>query len=223
MDMRGMGRSQDPGPNYGYTLENLAADLVAFLDAMGVEKTHFVGESLGALTGLTAAAIYPERFKSLTLVGAPLVIQPRTSGTMSTGFPSWTEAIETLGMEGHWHATRKALGEFTGDPKADAYWASEFARTPVHVGVALAKAIPGTDVSAYAPKVRVPVHLLASAESAHTDTAQQSELERLIPQARRKTYPENFHGIYYLRPDRLAQDTLAFVREVSTAQPTTLA
>ena len=217
MDMRGMGRSEDPGPDYSYTLEGLAADAVAFLDAVGVERVHFVGESLGALTGVTAAAIYPDRFQSLTLVGAPLAIQRRTSTAMATGFPSWVEAIETLGMKGHWYETRKALNEYSDDPRMNEYFAAEFARTPVHVAVALARAIPGASIAGYAPKVKVPVLILAPEESGHTDAAQQAELQGLFPHAHLKTYPARFHGIYYLRADALAKDTCAFIREHSAA------
>ena len=215
MDMRGMGRSSDPGPEYPYTLDNLAADAVAFLDAIGVERVHYVGESLGALVGVAAAATYPERFASLTLVGAPLAIQPRTTTAMATGFPTWVEAIETLGMRGHWIETRKVLNEFSDDPAKNAYFAQEFARTPVHVATALARVIPGASIEDYAPKVSVPVLLIAPQQSTHTDAAQQSELERLIPQARLSVYPADYHGIYYLNADDLAERTRAFLGELA--------
>ncbi len=217
MDMRGMGRSSDPGPDYAYSLDGLAADAIAFLDALGIERVHYVGESLGALTGVAAAATYPERFASLTLVGAPLAIQPRTSTAMATGYPTWVEAIETLGMHGHWLETRKALNEFSDDPPKNAYFAGEFARTPVHVATALARVIPGASIAEYAPRVTAPVLLIAPAQSTHTDAAQQSELERLMPHAQLWVYPAPYHGIYYLNPDDLAERTQAFLREVSEA------
>lgn len=215
MDMRGMGRSADPGPNYKYSLEGLAADFVAFLDAVGVPSMHYVGESLAGMVGVTAAARYPERFKSLTLVATPVTIEPNTSSSMATGFSSWGEAIEKLGMREHWLATRKVQNELSGDSAQDNYFADEFARTPAHVAVALSRAVPGATIAESARRVTAPTLLLVPGKSPHTNAGQQSELQQLIPHARLKSYDEAFHGIFYLRPDMLARDTLEFIRDVS--------
>ncbi|MGE6782050.1 3-oxoadipate enol-lactonase [Ensifer adhaerens] len=48
-DRRGHGRSSAPPPPYA--LADLGHDVVALLDALGIEKTHFCGLSIGGLTG----------------------------------------------------------------------------------------------------------------------------------------------------------------------------
>ncbi|MDA1100830.1 MAG: alpha/beta fold hydrolase [Proteobacteria bacterium] len=65
-DTRGHGRSDaPPGP---YTLEMLAADVAGLQDALGIERVHFCGVSLGGQIAQTFALAYPERLASLILV-----------------------------------------------------------------------------------------------------------------------------------------------------------
>ena len=54
-----------------YSLDSLATDPPAMLDALGVERAHLVGHDWGAAIGYRAAALYPERFRSLTTMAVP--------------------------------------------------------------------------------------------------------------------------------------------------------
>jgi pimeloyl-ACP methyl ester carboxylesterase len=64
-----------------YTLEDMAADSVALLDALGIEAAHVVGVSMGGMIAQLIAIGHPERVLSLTsimsTVGGPNVVQPR--------------------------------------------------------------------------------------------------------------------------------------------------
>ena len=51
-----------------YTLDDMAADSVAVLDALGIDKAHVCGASMGGMIAQRVAARYPERVKSLTLM-----------------------------------------------------------------------------------------------------------------------------------------------------------
>ena len=58
-DVRGHGGTAAPdGP---YTLEQLSADLAALLDALGIERTHLVGLSMGGMIGQLLALREPGR------------------------------------------------------------------------------------------------------------------------------------------------------------------
>jgi pimeloyl-ACP methyl ester carboxylesterase len=65
-DLRGRGDTE--GPSANWTVEMLAADLHAFLGALGVGKTHFVGHSLGANVVLQYALDHTANVKSLLLL-----------------------------------------------------------------------------------------------------------------------------------------------------------
>ena len=65
-DTRGHGGSDaPPGP---YRLEMLAADVAGLQDALGIERVHFCGVSIGGQIAQTFALDYPERVASLILV-----------------------------------------------------------------------------------------------------------------------------------------------------------
>jgi pimeloyl-ACP methyl ester carboxylesterase len=65
VDLRGTGESDKPGGVY--STEMFADDVAALLQAIGVQKAHITGLSLGAATGMWLAAKYPERVSSLSL------------------------------------------------------------------------------------------------------------------------------------------------------------
>ena len=69
-DTRDSGLSTKVPSSVGYTLEDLAADAVGVLDGEGLVSAHVVGRSMGGMVGQVLALDYPERVRSLTLVGS---------------------------------------------------------------------------------------------------------------------------------------------------------
>jgi pimeloyl-ACP methyl ester carboxylesterase len=68
VDLPGSGESSKPaGP---YSTETYADQMAAFLDAIGVERAHVAGVSLGAAVGMHLAARHPGRVRSLSLHSA---------------------------------------------------------------------------------------------------------------------------------------------------------
>jgi 3-oxoadipate enol-lactonase len=65
-DNRGAGRSDKPTDPF--TLEQMADDALAVLNAAGVETAHIVGASMGGVISQIVAVKYPHRVRSLTLV-----------------------------------------------------------------------------------------------------------------------------------------------------------
>ena len=65
LDNRGAGRSDKPFGHY--SLEQMADDAIAVLDAAGAEKAHIVGASMGGAITQMIGLKYPERVLSLTL------------------------------------------------------------------------------------------------------------------------------------------------------------
>ncbi|HKP54402.1 MAG TPA: alpha/beta hydrolase [Chloroflexia bacterium] len=65
-DMRGRGRTE--GPDNGYTMSELAADLYALCDALNLDKFHLVGHSLGSAVAIQFTLENPGRVMTLTCV-----------------------------------------------------------------------------------------------------------------------------------------------------------
>lgn len=51
-----------------YTLSDMAADAVGLLDALGIDKAHIVGGSMGGMIAQLVAVEYPDRVRSLTSI-----------------------------------------------------------------------------------------------------------------------------------------------------------
>jgi pimeloyl-ACP methyl ester carboxylesterase len=67
-DLRGHGRSDKPAS--GYHMDDMANDVAGVMQALGIERFSVVGSSLGAEVGLSLAAHYPERLRTLVCDGA---------------------------------------------------------------------------------------------------------------------------------------------------------
>jgi pimeloyl-ACP methyl ester carboxylesterase len=74
-DNRGAGRTDKP--NQPYTVEEMADDTDGLLRALGVERAHILGVSLGGRIALALALNHPERVARLVLVSTSARIQQR--------------------------------------------------------------------------------------------------------------------------------------------------
>jgi len=90
LDPRGAGESDKP--DGVYSMELFADDVAAFMAAIGVERAHVSGVSLGAATGMWLAAKYPGRVKSLSLHSG----WPKTDPFLKTVVEGWRSIAKGL-------------------------------------------------------------------------------------------------------------------------------
>jgi len=69
MDLRGFGWSD--APRTGYEKENLASDVLAVLDALGLERVKLVGHDWGGWIGFLLCLRAPERFERYLALNIP--------------------------------------------------------------------------------------------------------------------------------------------------------
>jgi len=90
LDLPGSGDSDKPaGP---YSTEAYADQVAAFLGAIGVDRAHVAGVSLGAAVGMHLAARHPERVRSLSLHSA----WDTTDRYLTTIVELWRTVASTL-------------------------------------------------------------------------------------------------------------------------------
>ena len=63
----------------GFSQPLLTGDVAAFVDALGLTTFHLLGFSMGAMTAMTYATRWPERLRTLVLVGITPQREPRAS------------------------------------------------------------------------------------------------------------------------------------------------
>src|SRR3990172_6225594 len=100
---RGYPPSDVPGRAEDYAFERQRGDILAMLDALGIDRAHVVGLSMGAFASFYFGMRWPERALSLTLAGigsgavpqGPAKIRPEqgatAAGPLARGFPGKAE------------------------------------------------------------------------------------------------------------------------------------
>lgn len=68
-DLRGSGWTEADEPRFGP--ESQLDDVVAVLDALGVERAHFLCHDMGAISGMQLAYRHPERVRSIVQLAVP--------------------------------------------------------------------------------------------------------------------------------------------------------
>ena len=97
-DTRGHGGTDAPvGP---YTLEMLADDAVGLLDALSLDKVHWVGLSMGGMIGQTLGLCAPERLLSLTLADTSAGYPAAASSMWADRIKAARESGMASGVEG---------------------------------------------------------------------------------------------------------------------------
>ena len=74
-DQRGRARSGKPAA--GYTMADHAGDVLALLDALGLDRVVIAGHSFGGYLGIYIAASHPERVSKLVVMDAAITGHPR--------------------------------------------------------------------------------------------------------------------------------------------------
>lgn len=91
LDLRGTGETETT--EGAYTTELLADDVAAFIRALGINRAHISGLSLGAAIGMWTAAKYPDKVISLSLHSG----WPKTDPFIKAVVQSWQALAQATG------------------------------------------------------------------------------------------------------------------------------
>jgi pimeloyl-ACP methyl ester carboxylesterase len=94
LDLRGRGLSDKPAA--GYRMADHAGDVLALLDAHGLDRATVIGHSFGGLLAYYLAARHPERVERLVVIDAARQFHPRVGELLRPSldrlgqvYPSW--------------------------------------------------------------------------------------------------------------------------------------
>jgi pimeloyl-ACP methyl ester carboxylesterase len=93
LDLRGFGWSD--APRAGYEKENLADDVLAVLDALGIERVKLVGHDWGGWIGFLLCLRAPQRFERYLALN---ILHPWLSGIRATLPYAWRFAYQLVVM-----------------------------------------------------------------------------------------------------------------------------
>lgn len=210
-DVRGCGQTSIPPEGYAWSAEQLARDALGLLDALKIQKVHWVGESSGGVVGILFASSYPDRVRSLVVCDTPTRFGDRllsnyagdredpAAGIEKLGFKKW--CLQTMGLR---------IDKSKADPRLVDWYASEMAKTPAHVAKGLFPIFAQGDVSPLLRKIKAPTLVLAGAQSPIAGPDQRQLIKENLPSAQFEIFEGIGHGVHLIIPDRCTAAVLKF-------------
>ncbi|WP_197382945.1 3-oxoadipate enol-lactonase [Mycolicibacterium mengxianglii] len=187
-DTRGHGDSPvPPGP---YSIDDLAADLTALLDRLGIEQAHLIGLSLGGMTAMRVASRTPQRVRRMVLLCTAAQLPPAQS---------WIERAALVRTQGTQAVAGAVVqrwftpGYLSAHPEQCAAHEAMVAATPSEGYAGCCEAIAALDLREVLPTITAPTLAIAGADDAATPPARLEEIVASIPDARLLTVAQSAH------------------------------
>ena len=108
-DLRGFGWSEAPGE--GYDGETFAADAVALLDELGIERALVLGHDWGGWTAMLLGLLEPGRVERMVVLNAPHPWPRIGIGLLPELWRSWYTWVSAAPLLGPWAVRRAGLAK----------------------------------------------------------------------------------------------------------------
>ncbi len=212
-DTRGHGKTSLPtaAPQGPYSFDQLVGDVVGLLDALKIERTHFVGLSMGGMIGQHLALAHPGRLDKLVIANSTSRIPPEAG-------PLWDERIAIARGEGCAGLVEGTLGRWftpgfrSAQPLEAARIAKLIADTPAAGYIGCAGAIRTLDITARIDAIRAPTLVIAGADDPGTPPAMSEAIAARIPGARLAIIPGASHLSCVEQPEAFRDLVASFLR-----------
>jgi len=213
LDQRGHGDSDKP--ECCYAADDYAADVDAFMEAVGIDEATLVGDSSGGLIAQRVALDYPHRVSRLVLIGSP------TTLVDNEAVMEWWESLRTLEDPIPPEFVRELLESIIHHPVPEEFLEraiSQSLKVPARVwrdyweGVVL-----GVDDTARLGEIGAPTMILWGEWDALLPREEQERRAAAIPDATLLVYPETGHLAHWVRPGWVVRDLEAFLKGAPAA------
>jgi non-heme chloroperoxidase len=208
------GHADADKPAGGYRPEDYAADVAAFLDAMGIEAAVIVGHSGGAYTAQRFALDHPDRTLGVVLIGSFHAFHDNPAvAELQEVVPQLTDPVD-----------REFVREFQESCVAQPLPAGFLeaiidgsAQVPARVWKAYLEDLLAADVPTESGTIAAPTLIQWGDQDAFCRRSDQDALLAAIPQARLSTYHGTGHCPHWEQPQRAAAEIVAFARRAAAA------
>ena len=217
VDPRGAGETDKP--EGVYSTELFADDVGAFMQALGVERAHISGLSLGAATGMWLAAKYPQKVKSLSLHSG----WTKTDPFIKTVVDSWQVMAKGLGNVTEtvilgifpWCFTPELYGAKPDYIQSLAAFVRGRPEQPVDAFVRQSNAVIAHDVEPQLGKIKAPTQITFGRYDMVTSTRFAEIMKSNIQGAELIIFEGCAHAPIYEKVDEFNQRTLEFLQQHS--------
>lgn len=208
VDHRGLGNSDKPHHPAAYAIPLRAADAVAVLDELGIERAHFIGQSWGGRLGFGIGEHAPQRVRSLVIGGNQPYAWP--DSPLIRIVTDALEAAQTAGMK----ALVAAFERFWNVRFPDAQRGRWLDNDPVALNAAWSAAMTEGPISDDLRRWQIPCLIfLGAADVDFLDGARRAAEE--IPNAELLLLTEADHYAAHMSPDAVVLEAALRVLRAS--------
>ncbi|RPI41714.1 MAG: alpha/beta fold hydrolase [Betaproteobacteria bacterium] len=216
LDARGYGETSKPAVGAAVTAKMLAKDAIGLMDALGIERVHWVGESTGGAVGLVAAHAFPQRIASLTVFNTAAKMGTETTTTYSLDQPDQAAAIEKYGVAEWCRRTIRWRVDLEHAPEGIGEWiATEMAKTPAHVAIAAFRLFSTVDLTPMLPQIKTPTLLILGSKCTPRRKNNMATMQAVLPRAKLVEVEGYEQGLHFLAPDAMVAEVRQFLREAA--------
>jgi pimeloyl-ACP methyl ester carboxylesterase len=210
LDYRGSGDTDKP--NMPYSTRQFADDIAGLMSALGIEKAHIVGRSMGGCIGQWLGIDHPEKVRSLLLAAT----WARADGCLKMMLANWSKIVEMAGVQGlleqvlPWCWTR---GFFEPEKAEELETLKKMVfknRQPADAFARQSKAGQDHDARSELSKIKSPTLVAVGDADILTPPSLSEELVKAIPGAKLRMVPGYGHAFYEERPDIFNEICLEF-------------
>jgi 3-oxoadipate enol-lactonase len=217
VDNRGVGRT-GPAPE-PYSLDRMASDVIAVLDAERIDRAHIMGASMGGVITQIIGVLHPDRTRSLVLACTACRHHEWRRELLS----EWADAVSAEGMGA---LGDEALQWLVGPRLRRRFgiWLNLMARVvlqqPPEPFVAQIRAILDApdELRDELGGIRVPVLVITGSQDSLTPVGDAEELAELIAHARLEVLSGAAHGLMAEAPNGFNEAVLRFLGEVDEGE-----
>jgi len=207
LDQRGHGDSERPA--CCYTIDDFAADAVAFLDGVGVGRATLVGHSASGFITRRVAETHPDRVARLVLINCAVSLPPQVRREMQAAVRELRDPLP-VGFVRELHASVAHVP--VPEPIFERLVAQSL-KAPARVWRDGLEGLLGFDDAADLGRIVAPTLLLWGERDRLFSREEQERLAAAIPGARLQVVPESGHSPHLERPERVADSLDAFTRQ----------
>jgi pimeloyl-ACP methyl ester carboxylesterase len=196
-------------PEEGYSPGDFAADVVGFMDVVGIDKAALVGTSSGGLVSQVVAGTYPDRVSQLVLISSPASL-----GDKAAVDGMWAEISAVEDPLDRGFVADFVRGTAPGAMSDDfvEMLVEESLKAPARVWKQTLRGLLDYDARASRDRITAPTLLICGDEDLFVRDDQQLLLEA-IPSARLRLYRGAGHAVHLTQPTRVVSDLAEFLAE----------